>query len=174
MDLARPDPARKEAADFAGILRKSIDLISSQLKQGGVEIEIEIAPILPQIYADPQQLEQVLLNLFFNAREAMSSGGILTIRVSVRPRDRATNSDSEIMIAVSDTGTGIDTEDLPHIFRPFFTTKKGGGMGLGLSVCESIVKNHGGSIVTESTPGQGTTFFVYLPALRQAQALSTV
>ena len=104
----------------------------------------------------------------------MSSGGILTIRVEVRPRDGATNSDSEIMIAVSDTGTGIDAEDLPHIFRPFFTTKKGGGMGLGLSVCESIIKNHGGTITTESMPGQGTTFFVYFPALRQAQSLSTV
>jgi PAS domain S-box-containing protein len=174
LDLARPDPARKEATDFAEIVRKSIELISSQLKQGGVEIEVEIPLVIPQIYADPQQLEQVLLNLFFNAREAMSSGGTLTIRAEVRPRDGATISDQEIMIAVSDTGTGIDAEDLPHIFRPFFTTKKGGGMGLGLSVCESIVKNHGGSIVTESTPGQGTTFFVYLPALRQAEALSTV
>ena len=174
LDLARPDPARKEATDFAGILRKSIDLVSSHLKQSGVEIEIEIPPILPRIFADPQQLEQVLLNLFFNAREAMSGGGILTIRVEVRPRDGATNSDSEIMIAVSDTGTGIDAEDLPHIFRPFFTTKKGGGMGLGLSVCESIIKNHGGTITTESMPGQGTTFFVYFPALRQAQSLSTV
>jgi len=174
LDLARPNPARKEATDFAGILRKSIDLVSSHLKQSGVEIEIEIPPIIPRIFADPQQLEQVLLNLFFNAREAMSSGGILTIRVEVRPRDGATNSDSEIMIAVSDTGTGIDAEDLPHIFRPFFTTKKGGGMGLGLSVCESIIKNHGGTITTESMPGQGTTFFVYFPALRQAQSLSTV
>lgn len=174
LDLARPAPASKQIIDFAGVIRKSIDLISVHLKQGGVEIEVEIAPGLPQIYADPQQLEQVLLNLFFNAREAMSSGGTLTIRAAVRSMDRATSSDNEIMIEVSDTGTGIDADDLPHIFRPFFTTKKGGGMGLGLSVCESIIKNHDGSIAIESTRGEGTTFFVYLPALREAQALSTV
>jgi PAS domain S-box-containing protein len=141
LDLARPVPASKRPTDFAAVLRKSIDLISSHLKQGGVEIEVEIPPVLPQIYADPQQLEQVLLNLFFNAREAMSSGGTLTIRAAVRPKDGSTGSEKEIMIAVSDTGDGIDTDDLPHIFRPFFTTKKGGGMGLGLSVCESIIKN---------------------------------
>lgn len=100
--------------------------------------------------------------------EAMSSGRTLPIRAAVRSRNGATGFNNELIIAVSDTGTGIDPDDLPHIFRPFFSTKKGGGMGLGLSICESIIKNHGGSIEVESTQGQGTTFFVYLPALHEA------
>lgn len=173
LDLARPATASKQATDIAEVIRKSISLISSHFKRGGVEIAVEIAPVLPQIYADPQQVEQVLLNLFFNAGEAMPNGGTLTIQVAVCPRNGATGSDNEIMIAVSDTGTGIDADDLPHIFRPFFTTKKGGGMGLGLSVCESIIKNHGGRIAAQSTGDQSSTFYVYLPALTESQALST-
>lgn len=78
------------------------------------------------------------------------------------------------MITVSDTDTRIDPDDLPHVFRHFFSTKQGGGIGLGLSVCERVIKNHGGSTEVESTQGQATTFFVYLPALQEAQALSTV
>jgi PAS domain S-box-containing protein len=167
LDLARPSPASKQLTDLAGVVRKSIDLVSSHIKKGGVKIETEIPANLPQIHADPQRLEQVLLNLFFNAREAMSHGGTLTIRAAVRRRDEAAGSNDEVIIAVSDTGPGIDADDLPNIFRPFFTTKTGGGMGLGLSICESIIKNHGGSVEVESKRGQGTTFFVYLPALQE-------
>jgi len=95
--------------------------------------------------------------------EATSSGGTLPIRAAVRSRNGATGFNNDLIIALSDTGTGIDPDDLPHIFRPFFSAKKGSGMAFGLSVSESIIKNHGGSIEVESTQGQGTHFlFTFL------------
>lgn len=169
LDFARPAGVDLKLVNIKDILRKSFDLLLVHLEKAKVESEIEIQPDLPQIYADPQQMEQVLINLLFNAVEAMPGGGTLTVRVTAR-RSRPGYSQgddlaalNEVIIALSDTGVGIEPDVLPNIFRPFFTTKKKRGMGLGLSICERIMRAHGGRLEVESRPGQGTTFYLHLP-----------
>jgi signal transduction histidine kinase len=98
----------------------------------------------------------VLINLLFNAAEAMPQGGEVKIAATL-------GGDKTIVIAVSDSGVGIPETAMPHIFRPFFTTKQKKGMGLGLSICERIVRSHGGHIDVESAPGLGTTFHLHFP-----------
>jgi signal transduction histidine kinase len=106
-------------------------------------------------------LEQVLLNLYLNAIDAMPEGGKLTVGAKVEESDGTMAP--MLVITVADTGFGIDEKDLPKIFLPFFTAKKRKGLGLGLPICERIVKNHGGEIEVKSHPGGGTTFSICLP-----------
>jgi signal transduction histidine kinase len=113
------------------------------------------------MYADPQQLQQILLNLSLNAVDAMPNGGTLTIGAAAA-RGQA------VTITVADTGIGIDADVLPRIFQPFFTSKKRRGLGLGLPICDRIVKSHGGKIEVESRPGEGTTFTIQLPVIPPA------
>jgi signal transduction histidine kinase len=124
-----------------------------------VQVESRYETLLHPVYvhADPDQMSQVLLNLFINAIQAMPAGG--TLRIGIVRKDR------HVQIVVADTGQGIPPEDLPKIFTPFFTTKEiGQGTGLGLTVVHGIVQEHGGSISVESVPGRGTTFTIMLPA----------
>jgi signal transduction histidine kinase len=116
--------------------------------------------ILDDSELHPQELEQVLVNLYLNALDAMSEGGKLLVEAKIAQPDGIA---PETVITVTDTGFGIAETDLCKIFQPFFTAKKKRGMGLGLPVCERIVKNHGGRIEVESQPGTGTTFKIYLP-----------
>ena len=116
---------------------------------------------LPQIHADSQQLEQVLVNLYLNAIDAMPEGGKLTVGAKVEESDGTMAP--MLVITVADTGFGIEEKDLSKIFLPFFTAKKTKGLGLGLPICERIVKNHGGEIAAKSHPGGGTTFSICLP-----------
>ena len=168
-DFARPAPADLRLSAVEPIIRNSVKLALSYLEKSKVIVEIDIPPDLPRIYADPQQLQQVLINLFFNAAEAMPKGGTVTVRAKSNPvlspevDKNGGESHSELTIAVSDTGTGVDPESMPNIFRPFFSTKKKKGMGLGLSICEGILKAHGGRISVESTWGNGTTFYLHFP-----------
>lgn len=127
----------------------------------------------PIIHGDPDQLSQVLLNLALNARDAMPEGGHIAITTGLtapdHPGDRLTGAGAGeyLTITVSDSGSGIPPEILPHIFEPFFTTKsRGRGTGLGLATCYGIVRNHGGFITVDSEPGQGARFIVHLPVRR--------
>jgi PAS domain S-box-containing protein len=144
----------------------------SRLLPKSIEVEIGLGPDLPTVNADPAQIDQILINLAVNARDAMPNGGRLTIET------RAVVLDNEYCIAhieasrglhalitVSDTGTGIDKASSDRIFEPFYTTKKPGqGTGLGLAMVYGIVKAHGGHITVHSEPGAGTSFEIYLPA----------
>ena len=118
-------------------------------------------PDLPAVLGSGNRLQQVFLNLFMNARDAMPSGGMLEVRTAAH--------NGTVEIEVADTGMGIQRENLARIFDPFFTTKATGrGTGLGLSVSYGIIKEHAGKIEVRSTPGKGTSFRLEFPAVRKA------
>ena len=144
-----------------------------------ITLELALTGTEPRVKADISQLEQVLMNLAVNARDAMPDGGTLTIETAVVELDEAYPLEGSaipagdyVMIQASDTGCGMDKEAQARIFEPFFTTKgQDKGTGLGLATSYGIVRQHGGSIWVYSEPGQGTTFKIYLPlAAEQAQA----
>ena len=133
-------------------------------------------PMLGLVKVDPGQLEQILMNLAVNARDAMQDGGKLTIKttnsdldIEVLRRDAEVTAAEYVTLTVSDTGTGIPDEVKAHIFDPFFTTKEvGRGTGLGLSTCYGIVEQNGGQIHVDSEPGEGATFKILLPRVQGA------
>jgi len=131
------------------------------LLKSHVEVKLQLDSSLPPVKANSGKLQQVFLNLFLNARDAMENGGILAVK---------TWEDGErVRIDVADTGSGIARENLARIYDPFFTTKGARkGTGLGLSVTYGIIREHGGAIEVESEPGSGTRFHVELPLARKA------
>ena len=160
MEYARPRSTELCLTNVAASIEKTLQLVENRLYKQKVAVVKAFEADLPQIYADPQQLEQVLINLYLNAIDAMPDGGTLTVETKVEWVDR---SPSGIVLRLADTGFGIDENNLAKIFQPFFSAKKRRGLGLGLPICARIVKNHGGRIDVESRPGQGTTFKLYLP-----------
>jgi signal transduction histidine kinase len=141
-----------------GILDRSIVLARHRLELGNVALATRITDGLPDISGDANQLQQCLLNLIFNAVDAMPDGGTLTLSAASEP-----NPDT-VVIRVTDTGRGIGEEDMAHIFEPFFTTKREGhGLGLGLSTTYGIIDRHGGTLTAASQPGRETTFEIRLP-----------
>jgi len=138
-------------------------------------IVINSDPNLPDIEADRGQMEQVILNLALNARDAMVGGGTLTISTAKRKCDASEGfiyglrEGAYVVLSVADTGRGIDPQVRPHIFEPFFTTKEGKGNGLGLSIVYGIVQQAGGNVLVESEVGEGARFDVYLPVRPQRQ-----
>ncbi len=144
-----------------------------------IELQSNLARSLKTVNADPAQIEQVLMNLTVNAKDALPRGGVITVsteNVTLGPEYAARHVDAgvgeHVALTVSDNGTGMEAETLEHIFEPFFTTKAPGkGTGLGLSLVFGIVKNHGGHVTCRSEPDIGTTFQVYFPVI---QALGEV
>lgn len=145
-----------------------------------IEVSLSLEPELGNVKADQSQIEQVIMNLAVNARDAMTSGGKLQVRTANVELDHAytrdhpgSNVGSYVMLAIADTGTGMTPETIAHIFEPFFTTKGvGEGTGLGLAAVYGVVKQSNGYIWVDSTPGKGSTFQIYLPRNVDAEQVS--
>ncbi len=152
--LPRPKPERES---LGGIVSGLLQFQKEELQKKGIRIVVELTSDLPAVLADEGQLRQALLNLIRNAADAMSGGGTLTVATK--------KLEGGAQVRVADTGPGIPSDVLPHIFEPFFSTKEG-GTGLGLALTRQIVEEHGGRIDVESKAGQGTKFLVWLPGER--------
>jgi len=175
LTFSRRQVLQPRVMDLNESIRESTSMLSRLLSEP-VELVTILDPHLGHVQADPSQLNQLLVNLAVNARDAMPRGGRLTIEthnVSIDEQDAQRHTSfrpgSYVMLAVSDTGIGIDNDVLPHIFEPFFTTKEHGkGTGLGLSTVYGIVKQSDGWIWVYSEVGHGTTFKIYLPRVEGA------
>ncbi len=147
------------------IIDKTIFLNSNLMKIHSIKVQKELQPDLPKIVASEDQLQQIFMNMISNAVEAMEPKGGGTISIVTRLKEK----EGKVLIAFSDTGVGIETEDISRVFEPFFTTKKKGkGVGLGLSVVYGIIQDHGGSIQVESHKDKGTVFTIELPLERKS------
>ena len=144
------------------VLVKEMERMLRRVLGDEIELTIRLASELKTVRADPGQIEQVILNMAVNARDAMSSAG----RLSIETKNAAQAGRSTVVISVRDTGIGMDSQVLSRVFEPFFTTKEH-GTGLGLATSYGIIKENGGDLRVESTPGQGTTFYIELPVTEQ-------
>lgn len=161
LDMARRRPARAEAVDPAELVVAALDLIGYSLRAGGIELRIDMPPSLPAVWADSDQIIQVLLNLLTNAQHALAERAPPR-RIVVAGRVEAAGG---VALSVVDNGPGIPEESRGRVFDPFFTTKpEGKGTGVGLALCRSIAAAHGGAIAAEETPGGGCTMVLRLPA----------
>ncbi|MGA9110001.1 MAG: cache domain-containing protein [Smithella sp.] len=160
LDFAKTSTSAMLPLQINQIIYTSLRLVRDQSMFHGIEVEASLAENLPETIGDRSRLEEVFLNLFINAADAMKGSGKLTIITGL-------NRNKSIRISISDTGKGIDNEHFSHIFEPFFTTKEPGeGTGLGLSIVYGIIQKHNGTIDAECTPGAGTTFIISLPAYK--------
>ena len=159
LDFARTPTGEMTALQINHVITTSLNLVEDQAIFHGIEIETHLAENLPDVIGDESRLEEVFLNLFINAADAMNGKG--TLKIVSLP-----GNNDVIRIMVSDTGKGIEREHLPHIFEPFFTTKDPGkGTGLGLSIAYGVINKHNGIIDAESELGKGTTFIITLPGV---------
>ncbi len=154
-DFARVSSAEKTVSDMSEILEHTINLIKYDKRFKNIELRTKIGE-LPGLLVNPDQMQQVFLNLMLNAMDAMPDGGVLNIKME--------RKDSYIEIVFSDTGNGVDESVIDRIFDPFFTTKPfGKGTGLGLSICYGIIREHKGTITVISKKGEGAEFTIMLP-----------
>jgi CheY-like chemotaxis protein len=168
--FARRQVLQPKNTDLNELIREEVKLLWNVIGER-IEIHLELAEDLRLAFADPGQIEQVLMNLCLNARDAMPTGGRLLIEtrnVEILEDHQRVHTDAApgwyVMLRVLDTGVGMDAKTLEHIFEPFFSTKEiGKGTGLGLATVYGIVKQHKGAITVDSSPGKGTSFQVYLP-----------
>ncbi|MCX6616405.1 MAG: ATP-binding protein [Acidobacteria bacterium] len=169
LNFSRTGNAEMGAQDLNAVIRDTVALLEHTLKTSGVRVDARLCGEAPLVQGNTGKLQQVFLNLFLNARDAMPEGGRLRVTTET--------SEAAVRVEVSDTGLGIPRENIQRIYDPFFTTKSarpgnGGeprsGTGLGLSVTYGIIKEHAGKIRVESVPGHGTSFLLEFPRLRKA------
>lgn len=159
LNFARFSDRDFEEVNLNTLMLDTLSLLEHQFRKSAVQVDLDFEPTLPKTVGNGGKLQQVFMNLFLNARDAMPSGGRLKLIT------RSINS--ELLIQVQDSGTGISRADIQRIYDPFFTTKAvGEGTGLGLSVTYGIIQEHSGRISVESTQGKGTTFSLYFPLKR--------
>ena len=165
LNFSRTSSTEFADVDLNRVIKDTLTLLEHQFKTARVTVQQDLHPELPPIHGNTGKLQQVFLNLFLNAKDAMAGGGTLTI---------STNNGHRVEVKVSDTGSGIAQEHIHRIYDPFFTTKNkpttghSGGTGLGLSVTYGIIQEHAGKIRVDSAPGRGTTFTMEFPLIRKA------
>jgi signal transduction histidine kinase len=165
LNFSRTSGTEFGATDVNKVIHDTLTLLEHQFKTARIEVQQEFAAGLPPIQGNAGRLQQVFLNLFLNAKDAMPGGGRLRV---------ATANGTGVSVTVSDTGSGIAPEHINRIYDPFFTTKtspregQNRGTGLGLSVTYGIIQEHAGKIRVESQPGAGTTFHLEFPRVRRA------
>jgi len=161
LNFSRTGAAEAADIDVNRVVEETLSLVAHPLKTLHIQVVKQLGEPLPAVRGSANKLQQVFLNLFLNARDAMPGGGMLEVRTAAH--------NGSVEIEVADTGAGIPREHIHRIFDPFFTTKASGrGTGLGLSVTYGIIKEHAGKIDVRSTPGKGTSFHVEFPAVRKA------
>ena len=161
LDFARETEIESEAHEVEKLIEDTLRLATNQIKLAKVKVKGDLAPNLPPVYGDRQQLEQVFLNIVLNALDAMPKGGTLSISCN------STTDRELVSVEFTDTGVGIPEHRISDIFNPFFTTKPDAkGTGLGLSVSLGIIRRHGGDMKVRSEVGKGTTFSVFLPVTK--------
>ena len=160
LPFSRKSKPEFKAVDLNTLLAETLSLADFQMRLQGITVETRYAQDLLPVMADPGKMKQVFLNLLLNAQDAMPKDGALTVVTRNTRRQ-------EILVLIADNGVGIPQEKLPQIFEPFYTTKAGGlGVGLGLSVVQSIIGDHQGVIKVHSVEGRGTCFAIRLPAYK--------
>jgi two-component system NtrC family sensor kinase len=157
-NLGRPPSplSSREPTDVGDLLEQVQALVRKQCQDRGISMSRDVPPDLPQVHVVPDQLQQVFLNLALNAIDAMPGGGRIDVRAT------RTREPPGVSTSFQDSGVGISTDALLHVFDPFYSTKSE-GLGLGLSISQEIVRQHGGRIEVESELGHGATFTVWLP-----------
>jgi two-component system NtrC family sensor kinase len=157
--FARQSSGERRPVDLNTVVTETLLLVGKPMSTDNVRITTVLDVALPPLIGDANALQQVLLNLLTNAREAMTAGGEIRIQTGPDPE-----RPGQLRLVVADTGPGIPAADLPHLFEPFYTTKPS-GTGLGLAVSYGIVQDHQGAIDVRSAPGQGATFTLTFPIL---------
>lgn len=171
LGFARNRSAGQEPTDLAKLVDDALVLLEREMSKYRISVEKQFSPA-PEALVNGNQIQQVLLNLLINARQAMPQGGQLIIRIG---HDAASGT---VDLMVRDTGTGIPADKLPRIFDRFYSTKNGpdasgkGGTGLGLSFCRDVIEAHQGRIRVESTVGRGTAFTLKLPVAKKPEAVA--
>ena len=161
LNFSRTGPGELADVDLNRVVEETLSLVAHPLKASQIQVVKQLTEGIPPVRGSANKLQQVFLNLFLNARDAMPSGGMLEVRSAAH--------NGSVEVEVADTGNGITREHIHKIFDPFFTTKTSGrGTGLGLSVSYGIIKEHAGKIDVRSTPGRGTSFHVEFPAVRKS------
>lgn len=161
LNFSRTSPTEFVETDLRKVIRETLTLVQHQFEKSGILVEMKLDEPLPPIRGNAGRLQQVFLNLYLNARDAMDRGGVLTVAAS--------SGENGVEVEVSDTGRGIAPEHVQRIYDPFFTTKAvQKGTGLGLSITYGIVREHGGVIEVDSRLGEGTRFHLEFPAVRKA------
>lgn len=163
LSYCRPSPATRSEIDVSNPIRNALSLIDRSAARTGIKIINRLPDHLQPIMANADEMQQVFMNLFINALDAMPNGGELIVAVN-EPVGTPNGVSGFISIEVSDTGTGIPENIQQKIFEPFFTTKsEGKGTGLGLSICSGLIRSHEGTIEIDSKPGKGTRFIIRFP-----------
>lgn len=159
LDYARPKEAQSEEVEVLPLLEKVVELLGAQGVLKHLDVTVEVQPGTPSVHADPYQLEQLLINLIMNARDAMPKGGELRLK--------GRSEGDGVVVEVADTGHGVSPEHLQLVFEPFFTTKEPGkGTGLGLAIAARIAESCGGRLAVQSDVGKGSRFTLTLPAVQ--------
>jgi signal transduction histidine kinase len=160
LNFSRTAAAEFSEVDLNNVVEETLSLVSHPFKTARINVIKALQNDLPPVRGSVNRLQQVFLNLFMNARDAMPSGGMLEVRTAAQ--------NGSVEVEVTDTGAGIPRDVQNRIFDPFFTTKASGrGTGLGLSVSYGIIKEHAGKIEVRSTPGKGTSFRLEFPVSRK-------